>query len=438
MTLPVQHSAAGYSSMTGLEHVVVALVGMSAPGYRSHANAYLRESLKADTQLPDVWVADIEFTTDTSPWWVAYRVLALDPSPHILGFSVYCWNAEAVYHAIRLIAASNPSIRIVLGGPEVGPQAESVLEQNPAVFAVAHAEGERTLPMLVRSLIRGGDPEATPGLTVRTPRGIVRGPEATPVERLDSVPSAYTDSHPPATDGSAFIETYRGCPHNCAYCYEGKGVSAIRSFSWDRIAADIERVATTPGMRSFSFIDSVFNLTPDRLERLADLLEPHAKRGTRLHTIEVDIERIDDAAAAHLVRAGVVSVETGPQTTCPRALAATNRTFNPEAYRAGVEACRRAGISVEADLIIGLPGDTVDSVLESMRFAISVDPGVVQSSTLHVLPGTQLWDSGEELGLRWDHRAPHEIIETPTLSFQQLRQLEVFGAALGEVYRAHA
>ena len=431
-------ASADYPSMTGSDQVVVALVGVSAPGYRSLANAYLRESLKTDVRLPQVWVADLELTTEHSPWWIAYKVLSLRPVPDIVGFSVYCWNAEAVFHAVRLIASANPTVRIVLGGPEVGPLAEQVLERHRGVFAVAHSEGERTLPELVRSLLRGGDPEATPGLSVRTASGIVRGPEVRLIDNLDAVPPAYTDAHPPATDGSAFVETFRGCPHNCAYCYEGKGVSKIRSFSWDRIAADIDRVATTPGMQSFSFIDSVFNLTPQRLDKLVELMEPHAKRGVRLHTIEVDIERIDDEAAAKLVRAGVVSVETGPQTTCPAALSASNRTFDPDAYRAGVHACKRAGISVEADLIVGLPGDTVASVLESMRFAIGVDPGVVQSSTLHVLPGTHLWEHADELGLRFDEVAPHEVIETATITFRELRQLEVLGAALGEVYRARA
>lgn len=418
------------------DRVVVALVAVNSPGYRSLALRYLHEALTHDPRLPEVWVADLEFDTQMSPWWIAYKVLALEPAPSLVGIPVYCWNARAVYDAVRLLSMSRPDIRIVLGGPEVGPIAEQVLEERPGVWAVVHREGERALTGLVLSLARGGDPETVPGVSVRTARGVVRGPDATSIDPMDSIHSPFSAAHPPAADGSAYIETFRGCPHRCAYCYESRGSERIRSFSWDRIRQDIDAVAATPGLQSFSFIDSVFNLTDERLQRLADILEPHARRGIRLHTIEVDIERIDDHAAATLKRAGVVSVETGPQTTGEAALAATNRRFDPEAYRRGVEACRAQGISVEADLIIGLPGDTVGTVLDSMRFALSVDPGVIQMSTLHVLPGTTLWEQADEYGLAFDREPPHEIVSTRDISFVELRQLEVFGVALGELYRA--
>ena len=418
------------------ERIVVALAAINSPGYHSLANAYLRECLSTDPRLPEVWVADLEFTTVDNPYWIAYRILALDPAPELVGFSVYCWNARAVYDTARILTSARPGMRIVLGGPEVGPIAAQVLERHPFLFGVVRGEGEKTLPALVLSMSRGGDPESVPGLSVNTARGVVHGPEVSPVEPLDALPFPFTDAHPAPTDGSAYLETYRGCPHRCAYCFEAKGTAKIRSLSWERIERDIDRVASTPGITSLSFIDSVFNLTPERLRRLSDILAPHAERGLRLHTIEVDIERIDDEAASLLARAGVVSVETGPQTTGERALALTERSLDPDRYLAGVRACRDAGISVESDLIIGLPGDTVETVLESMRFAIAADPGVVQMSTLHVLPGTPLWDRAGEMGLVFDHEPPHEIISTADIGFAELRQLEVFGVALCDLYRA--
>jgi coproporphyrinogen III oxidase-like Fe-S oxidoreductase len=189
-------------------------------------------------------------------------------------------------------------------------------------------------------------------------------------------------------------------------------------------------------MEAFSFIDPVFNLTTERLERLTELLAPHAARGVRLHTIEVDIERVDDHQAALLVQAGVVSVETGPQSVGAAALSACRRRFDPDRFAAGVEACRRAGISVECDLIVGLPGDTVDDVLAGLDFAIALDPGRVQLSTLHVLPGTDLWESARDLGIRFDREPPHEVITTAQLSYADLRRLEVYGQAAVQAYQA--
>ncbi|MCL2492286.1 MAG: radical SAM protein, partial [Coriobacteriia bacterium] len=308
---------------------VIALIGISQVGYRCLALGYLREALKRDTRLPALAIATMDFDIDVDAWWIAYEILSLEHAPDLVSFSVYCWNASIVYEAMELLWATRPDLKIVLGGPEVGPIADELIERFPQLVAVVRGEGELALGDVVHALVRGGD--------------LDRLPLREPIETLDTIAPAYSDAHPPAIDGSAYLETYRGCPHDCAYCYEGKGIARIRSFSWERIAHDIERMAAIPGMRSFSFVDSVFNLTKDRLKKLSDILAPYVEQGLRLHTIEVDIESIDDEQAALLKRAGVVSVETGPQTVGPKALERCNRTLDKEAYRAGVEACKRVG-----------------------------------------------------------------------------------------------
>ena len=413
----------------------VVLVGVNAPGYRSLALDYLQASVRADSRT-DVAMIRLDVGVDSDPWWTAYRVLDLKPQPDVLAMPVFCWTASHVYDVVRLVKTARPEVLVVLGGPEVGPIAAEVLSDQPAVDAVVCGEGESAFADLLHSHGRGGDIAGVPGVVARIDGEICAGPDRAAVEDLDRIASPFSGAEGLATSGTAYVETYRGCPHGCAYCFEGKGSTRVRSFSWERIASDVEAVATVPGMRSFSFIDPVFNLTPERLRRLAEILAPHAARGLRLHTIEVDIERVDDEQADLLARAGVVTVETGPQSIGPAALTACRRTFDAERFAAGVAACKRMGISVECDLIIGLPGDTRADVLAGLDFVISLDPGRVQLSTLHVLPGTELWERSGELGLVFDRRPPHEIIATPTLDFTELRRLEVLGNAAAGVYRA--
>lgn len=417
------------------EPIRIALVGVTSAGYRSLALDYLQSSLSADQRLASVAVTRIDADITTDPWWLAFRVACLKPAPDVIALPVMCWTARHVSDIARILKAQLPQARIVLGGPEVGPVARDVLDRHSFIDAVVRGEGEFALCDLMWAYARGGDPGAVPGVSARVDGVIVEGPDRPRIAELDSIASPF-QGRKHAIDGSAYVETYRGCPHTCAYCYEGKGSTRIRSFSWDRIAADIEAVASTPGMRSFSFIDPVFNLTSDRLERLSDIMAPHAARGVRLHTIEVDIERVDARQAELLARAGVASVETGPQSTGAAALAACRRSFDAEKFAAGVAACKAAGISVECDLIVGLPGDTVDDVLASIDFAIGLDPGVVQLSTLHVLPGTDLWTRAAEFGLVFDPEPPHELIATREMSFTELRRTEAFGRAAAAVYRA--
>jgi len=83
-----------------------------------------------------------------------------------------------------------------------------------------------------------------------------------------------------------------------------------------------------------------------------------------------------------------------------------------------------------------LPAPRAPAVIAGLDFAIGLDPGVVQLSTLHVLPGTDLWCRAEELGVRYDPLPPHEVIATAQLDYVQLRRLEVLGTAATAVYKA--
>lgn len=411
----------------------VALVGVNSPGYRSLALGYVRAYAQSDARLGGTAFTTLDLDTTLDPWWIAYRVLELEPD--VVGFSVVCWNARAVYEAARVIASARPETVIVLGGPEVGPIAEDVLAANPALTAIVRGEGELTFADALDALSRGRDDlTRIPGITARRGDRIVSAPDRPPVADLDSLPSPYLSGVLEPVEGATYLEGYRGCPHACGYCFEGKGVSRVRSFSDDRIAQEIAYVAAR--VRTFSFIDPVFNLTGERLRRMSDLLAPFAEKGARLHTVEVDIERVDAEAAELLRRAGVASVETGPQTVGAAALETCRRSFDPDRHRAGIEACRAAGISVESDLIVGLPGDTAADVIAGIGFALDTDPGAVQMSTLHVLPGTDLWARAEELGLRFDPEPPHELISTADIAFADLRRLEVLGTAATAIYRA--
>lgn len=409
----------------------VALAGVSSPGYRSLALGYVRAYAQADPRLGDVAFTTLELDTSLDPWWIAYRVLALEPD--VVGFSVVCWNARSIYEAVRVIAAARPQATIVLGGPEVGPIAEQVLAENPAVAAVVRGEGESAFADLLDALLHSRDLTRVRGVTSRRGERIVSA-EDRPLLDLSTVPSPYLTGVLEPVEGSAYLEGYRGCPHACAYCYESKGESRIRSFPETRIAEEVAFLAERVG--SFSFIDPVFNLTRERLRMMTDILEPHASRGVRLHTIEVDIERVDAEEAALLARAGVASVETGPQTVGASALAACRRRFDRDSYIGGVAALRAADISVESDLIVGLPGDTAETVIEGVEFVLEADPGKMQLSTLHVLPGTDLWARSSEFGLAFDPQPPHEIIATRELEFADLRRLEILGNATAQLYRA--
>ncbi len=413
----------------------VALVAVNSPGYRSLALGYLRAYAEAHPALAGrVAFQTLDMDTAVSPWWVAYRVLSMEPD--VVALSVNCWNADAVHAACRVLAAARPRMPIVLGGPEVGPVAEEVLRRHAAVTAVVRGEGESTFADALSAFLRDGELWRVEGVTARRGGEVVSADDRPLIADLDSIPSPYLAGVMPVVDGATYLETYRGCPNSCGYCFEGKGYGRVRRFSEQRVREEIDCVAHTPGITSFSFIDPVFNLPGDRFERLCEHLAFHAVRGVRLHTIELDVEAVGPGQAAMLRRAGVVSVEVGPQTVGATALETCRRRFDRERFVAGVTALKAQGISVECDLIVGLPGDTFDDVVDGWRFVTSLDPWKIQCSTLRVLPGTDLFIRADELGLAFDPEPPHEVVATGQMGFVALRRAEVAGTVLSEEHGA--
>jgi anaerobic magnesium-protoporphyrin IX monomethyl ester cyclase len=421
--------------MSGQPLLKVALVALNWPGYQSLALGYLRAFAEADQHLAGrAAFVTLDLDSEMDPWWVAYRILGLEPD--VVAFSVMCWNANKVFTTCSLIKQAMPDIRIVIGGPEVTPIAEQVLEKHPEIEIAVRGEGEETFAELIHTMLGTRKLSYVDGVTVRDGDRITSAPDRPLIANLDDIPSPYTAGVLQPLQGSAYIETFRGCPHDCGYCFEGKGYGRVRYFSKERVTAEIDALAGSGAVTSFSFVDPVFNLTRDRLEWLSEVLAPHAARGLRLHTIEVDIEHIDDEEAEMLSRAGVVSVETGPQTVGAAALEACHRRFDRDRFVSGVEALKRRGISVECDLIIGLPGDTLQDFFDGLDFLVELDPGIIQMSSLHVLPGTDLWNRAEELGLVFNQDPPHEIIHTATMGFAELRRAEAYGSTVSDHYRA--
>ena len=415
--------------------LTVALVAMNWPGYQSLALGYLSAYALADRRLAgQVGIVDMDLTSDLDPWWVAYRIIRKEPD--VVGFSATCWNARKMCETCSIIKAARPETFIVAGGPEVGPIAEETLRDHPHIDAVVRGEGEETFADLLHALLKKADPARVEGVTARRGDQVVSAPDRALIADLDSIPSPYTTGRIQPAQSTAYIETYRGCPYHCGYCFEGKGYGRMRHFSQERVASEVGFLAQNPSVREFSFVDPVFNLNEEHLKAITDILRPHASNGMRLHTIEVDIERIGPDQARMLREAGVGSVETGPQSVGSKALDACRRKFDRERFASGVAACRAEGISVECDLIIGLPGDTVEDVLDGLRFCLEVDPGKIQLSSLHVLPGTDIWERAEELGVVFNPQPPHEVIQTSGMDFADLRRAEVLGIALADHYRA--
>jgi len=401
--------------------LTVTLVSFNVEGHFSLANGYLKAYAENDRSLRhrvDIDLVDFAIESHDARQALFYMCQRM---PRVLGLSCYCWNMEVSLELARLYKAMAPESLVVLGGPEVGPIAETYLRDNNAVDLVVRGEGEATFVQLLRYVAAGeGTLEEIHGISYRRDGTITSTPDRPPIADLDEIPSPYLTGVLTPRDRVTYVETSRGCPYRCAYCYEGKHFPGVRFFPDRRIQREIEAVVRTPGLRSFHLVDSVFNLNKERLRRLARLISDVNQTGARISTVEILADLVDEETTELLRLANVASVETGPQTVHADTLALMRRPHRPDAFARGIGLLRQAGIQVLCDLIIGLPGDNFFRFAQSIREVMELRPTTLVFSILHVLPGTDLYEDPPHFGLRFDSRAPHLVIDTDTFPFAEI------------------
>jgi len=412
----------------------VALISYNWANHFSLALGYLKAYALKDSFIRDN--ADIEIIDfDTEMLNVQQVVYYLtQTNPDILGFSCYCWNIEKVLDTARIMKTIYPQIKIVFGGPEVGPVGPKYLKGNRFIDAVIKGEGEITFAELLKVYLGEGRLEEITGVSYRTDDRIIENPDRPPIEDLSEIPSPYLEGVLTPRDRVTYIETYRGCMFKCHYCFEGKNTPKLRFFPEDRVKKEIELVLSRPEIKSFHFVDTVFNFKKDRLERIASMISDANRYGAELRTVEIIAEFVDEETVALFKKARVMSVETGPQTVNEDTLQKVNRFYKADKFKHGVRLLEDNGIEVTSDLIIGLPGDNFFKFVKSAKTIIDMKPTNVVFSILHVLPGTVLYEKSSEFGLKFDDKAPHLVLDVPDFPYEDINKAVIMAYSLDKEY----
>jgi radical SAM superfamily enzyme YgiQ (UPF0313 family) len=416
----------------------VVLCSVNVCGYHSLALGYLKAfALKDEAIREAVDIEIIDFCVDcNNPRQELYYLAR--KRPDVVGFSCYCWGMNQIVEVCAQLKSVLPATMLILGGPEAGPIAEGWLVRLPGVDAVVKGEGEATFADLLAALLHKRSLKTVSGLSFREDGQLFLTPPRPLIEDLNEIPSPYLTGVLPPREGVTYLETFRGCPFRCAYCYEGKNFPKLRYFDPARTRAEVEWLAASGEVQQFSFVDSVFNLRPNKTAELAEIIATAGQGRCRLHTIEVVAETITEKTIRAFKRAGIDSVEMGPQTVNPGTLKNVHRFHNPERFARALGLLREAGIRTLCDLIVGLPGDDFFKVLHSARTVFASQPDRVVFSILHVLPGTVLWEQGgERFGLTFDPKPPHIALGCRSFPFEDLVRAEVMCKALDREYNLY-
>lgn len=341
--------------------------------------------------------------------------------PWLVGFSCFLWNVERTLWLAERIKERRPQTLCVAGGPEATLD-NRLLSDAPAIDYLVIGEGEQTFCELLAALDACGAAGPVEGVWTRAMAPSEFRPR-TALSDLDAVASPYTAGIlAPDEQGTMLLETARGCRHRCKFCYYPKSFAAQHFLSEAKIAECLD-YALRRGVREVAILDPTLNQRDDFSDFLRLLARGNPQR-SYCFSGELRAEGIDAQTAGLLKAANFSEVEIGLQSVDAEAQRLMGRRVQLDRFADGVHAILDAGICARVDLILGLPGDTVDSVRRGIDFLIDNRAyGEIQVFHLSILPGTAFRRDAGALGLDYQNRPPYGVLATPTLSLADMAML---------------
>lgn len=389
---------------------------------------YLNAALVDHAGVPPGDITILEFPPEAGPAQIAAAIEA--SAPDVLALSCYVWNVVDLMEAARLVKVARPMLRVVAGGPEVGPIAERVLAAHPVVDVIVKSEGEGPIAELVRCWRDDGDLRAVAGIWSQAFGEITEHGDAPIVLDLGTLASPHTRGYVAHAQRIVCVETQRGCVFRCSFCFYNKDLS-IRNRRFDLARVEDELgYWLQQDIRQLYLMDPVFNLNAARAKEICRFLIANNHRRIPIHA-EIWAEFVDDELAGLMKAAHFDFLEVGLQTTDVAALATVDRRLKMQPFLDGVAHLRAHDLPCEVQLILGLPGDSLASFRQSLNFAASLQPEYLAAFTLMVLPGTELWRQAERLQLDVDPHPPYFIQATPAMPAAEV----VLGRRMAQVAR---
>jgi len=365
----------------------------------------------------------VEFDINQRPLDIAEMLLARDPK--IIGFGVYIWNVAPSTEVIATIKRLRPEIKIILGGPEVSYETES----QPIVQLADHVitgEADLKFAEVCRGLLGGAELPLGQDVQQRVPTTL---PKIIPAELPDFsniiLPyDLYTDDD--IAHRIIYVEASRGCPFTCEFCLSSLDIP-VRQVPLPVFLGQMQHLLDR-GVKQFKFVDRTFNLNIATSRTILEFFLARHQSGHFYH-----FEMIPDRLPAELREIiakfppGTLQFEVGIQTFNPEVGALISRRQNYERLADNFNYLRRqTGVHIHADLIVGLPGESIESFATGFDRLIALGPQEIQVGILKRLRGTPIIRHDAEWQMVYGAHPPYEMLQNRLVDFATMQRLRRF------------
>ena len=352
----------------------------------------------------------VEFDIHQRPIDIAEVLLAADPK--IIGFGVYIWNVTPTTEVVAAIKRLRPEIVIILGGPEISYETE----QQP-IFPLADyvITGEADLGFAdACQKLLAGEP---------LPRKIMPAPLpefgrlALPYDLYDEQDIAHR---------VIYVEASRGCPFSCEFCLSSLDIP-VRQAPLPELLEQLQTLLDR-GVRQFKFVDRTFTLNLQASKALLEFFLVRHRPGLFFH-FEMIPDRLPDALREIIARfpAGALQFEVGIQSFNEEVCRLISRRQDLRKLEDNFHFLRgQTGVHIHADLIVGLPGETLESFAAGFDRLVGLGPQEIQIGMLKRLRGTPIVRHDAEWAMVYNPHPPYEILRNKLIDFPAMQRMRRF------------
>ncbi len=353
----------------------------------------------------------LEFTIQKDPKDIAEHILKL--TPVILGFGVYIWNTHQTLQVISIIKKVNPQIKIVIGGPEVSHESEQQKICQLSDFVIK-GEGDFLFRQLCQNLIENKNQEIQKYI----------GPNLPNISEIKLPYYLYSDED--LKNRIVYVEISRGCPYRCEYCLSSLDKS-VRTFEIDLFISEMKTLIDR-GSRIFKFIDRTFNLSIPTCTKVLEFFLGYTQLDIFLH-FEMVPDRLPNEIRELIKRfpSGSLQFEVGIQTWNPEIAKNVSRRNDLNKVKENFAfIVSETGVHTHADLIVGLPGEDIQSFAHGFDELYKLKPDEIQVGILKRLKGTPITRHDTMFEMVYSEEQPYQILKTKHVSYLEMQSMVRF------------
>jgi radical SAM superfamily enzyme YgiQ (UPF0313 family) len=355
--------------------------------------------------------------------------------PRVAGATSVSMTFDHAAQILSDVKTVDPEILTVMGGPHVSFCAQQTLKSVAALDAVVIGEAEETIVELIRAIQEARDWSAVDGIAYRAGSKIITTAKRKWIKNLDALPLPARHLLPlgryRALGMPISMTTSRGCPYKCIFCVGRKMVGArVRYHSADRVAAELQYLASLE-FHQINIADDLFTANQQHCLAVCDKI---LDRQLAINwTAFARVDTVSEKLLSKMKAAGCSAVSFGIESANPAILNTIRKGITLEQIRNAVRMCRRAGIRAYASFILGLPGETPQTIKETVDFATDLQQEGLAYG-FHILapfPGTEVRERADRLGIRiltdeWSkYDANRAVVETASVNRRMLETVVV-------------